>query len=229
MDCHSLLEIVPKEIPSKGIFYDLLAVLFAVILLLFALVVVQGRRKFSLICRSLYSPRYRSQLLRESKPLQEWIYFFLILYAILVQGAFCFVLLEQFFPLLYEKIPPVLLLLSCIGAVATDVFLKRIAIYILSVAFECTDDGQTYAQTKFFYRLNNALLLLPLLLVAVYTHILWVLVAYAVIVITHLFLLVFRTVTLKSQQLGLFQFFLYFCTLEILPYLIVVKLIILNS
>jgi hypothetical protein len=221
----NIAEITPLPMPSNGPDNDWVTGLFCGLLVLLTLIIVNGRRKFSFIIRSLYSARSRSQLLRESKPMSEWIYVFLLLYVFLTQGTLLYLLADHFLPTLAGHFAPALLWLACCGAFTLDYFLKKLNTLFLSTIFECRDDNGLLQQNRFFHLICSSLMLLPLLMVAFYTRHLSVLFLYIPLYLANFVFLLVKTLSLKSQQLGLFQFFLYFCTLEILPLLIAVKLL----
>lgn len=224
---YTLLDVSPVRLARSLHVPDWLTILFCAIFVLLTLIIVLGRRKFKFIVRALYSPQDRSQLLRESKPLGEWIYAFLLLYIFIVQGLFFFLVISKLFPDAGAILPPSILLTACIAAFTADYFLKRAMVFILTHIFDCPEDRNTFKQNKFFHLVVNSLALFPLLLIAAYSGHFPILFVYAPIFAANYATMIYRTLTLKSQQLHIFQLFLYFCTLEILPILIIIKLLLL--
>ncbi len=221
----NMLNITPRALPQNGNDTDWLTILFFGLLILITLIIVNGRRKFSLIIRALFSARSRSQLLRESKPLGEWIYAFLLTYVFLTQGILFYLLISHFAAPVAAHFSAPLLWLTCAAVCATDYTLKRINVFFLTGIFECPEDRNNFKQNKFFYQVCNSLALLPILMITVYTGWFSCLFFYIPFFLTSYLMMLYQTLHLKSGQLNLFQFFLYFCTLEILPYLIILKIL----
>lgn len=223
--CNPLLEIVPVTLPQSGRDTDWLTGLFCFIFVLLTLIIVNGRRKFAFFVRALFSSRSRSQLLRESKPFEEWIYAFILLYVFMVQGLLVTFLISTYAPTIASHFAPFLLYLTCTAAITADYFLKRFNIRILTAIFECPDDRNTFLINRFFHQITSSLPLLPIVMIAFYTKSpAWIL-TYIPIFIGTYTLMLFHTLRLKTSSLTFLQFFLYFCTLEILPILIITKLL----
>lgn len=222
---NQLLEITPVALPQSGRDTDWLTTLFCAIIVLLTLIIVNGRRKFSYIVRALFSSRSRSQLMRESKPLEEWIYAFILLYVFMVQGVLITFLIDTYAHPITEHFAPFLLYLTCTAAVAADYFLKRFNLRILTTIFECSDDRTTFLENRFFHQICSSLPLLPIVMIATYTNSPAWLFAFIPIFITTYILMIYKTLRLKSSSLTFLQFFLYFCTLEILPILVITKLL----
>lgn len=221
-----LADMLPVKIPAHTPYWDLVTFVFGIALVLISALVALNRRKFSMIMRALYTPRVRSQLMRETKIFDDLIYPFSVTFNCLIQGIFIFLLVENFITDIAERISPSLLLLIAIGAVAIDYFIKMLNIYILTFLFENEEDRNHFYLNKFFYNTLNATLLFPILVLGFYIENLNILWAYLPFFIANYTMMVYRTLTLNSAKTKFFQFFLYFCTLEILPYLIIVKLLI---
>lgn len=216
---------LPVKIPAHIPYWDMVTFTFGIALVLISSLVALNRRKFSMIMRALYTPRVRSQLMRETKIFDDLIYPFSVTFNCLVQGIFIFLLVENFITNIAEKIHPALLLLIAVGAVAVDYFIKMLNIYILTLLFENKEDRSNFYLNKFFYNTMNASVLFPILVLCFYIENLNILWVYLPFFFANYTMMVYRTLTLNSAKTKFFHFFLYFCTLEILPYLIIVKLL----
>lgn len=221
-----LTDMLPVKIPAQVPYWDMVTFAFGIALVLISSLVALNRRKFSMIMRALYTPRVRSQLMRETKIFDDLIYPFSVTFNCLVQGIFIFLLIENLITNIAEQISPALLLLIAIGAVVIDYFIKMLNIHILTFLFENEEDRNNFYLNKFFYNTLNATLLFPIIVLGFYIENLNILWAYLPFFIANYTMMVYRTLTLNSSRTKFFQFFLYFCTLEILPYLIIVKLLI---
>ncbi len=223
---NTLLNIEPLPIPATGRVLDWVTWVFCGILVLLTLIIVNGRRKFTSIIRALFSPRSRNQLLRESKPLAEWIYAFLFLYDFLVIGMTLYLLVSAFLPGISSHFSPPLLFLTCTAAAAAFYFLKTANLHLLAFIFDCDEDRATHEQNRFFCTTCCSLILLPLAVAATYTSQLSWLLLYGILFVACYLFAWFRTLNLKSSRFNYFEFFLYFCTIEILPFLVIIKMMI---
>ena len=223
---NTTLDIEPLSMPATGRVADWTTWAFCGILVLLTLIIVNGRRKFTYIVRALFSPRSRNQLLRESKPLAEWIYAFLFLYDFLVIGMTLYLLVSAYLPAISGHFSPPLLFLACAAVAAAFYFLKTANLYLLAFIFDCPDDRATHEQNRFFCTTCCSLALLPLALAAAYTAQLSWLLLYGILYLACYCFAWFRTINLKSSRFNYFEFFLYFCTIEILPFLVIIKMMI---
>ena len=222
----SITQLEPVPMAASGGVVDWMIWVFCAILVLLTLVVVNGRRKFSYIVRALFSSRSRNQLLRESKPLAEWIYAFLFLYDFLVIGLALYLVISTFLPDISSHFSSFMLFVACTAASAVFYFLKTANLYLLAYIFNCPEDRANHEQNRFFCTTCSALILLPLVIAAAYTSQFSWLLLYAILFGTCYLFAWFRTLNLKSSHFNYFEFFLYFCTIEILPCLIIIKMMI---
>lgn len=212
---------------SPGVDYlDMVTFLFCVILTLLTLLVVLNRRKFGYILHALFAPRDRSQLLRETKVFGEWIYVSTLTYNFLIQGMLLLVIAQFFLPNIAGSIGNFALYFLSIACVVADYFLKMMFVSFLCHIFECNEDKNHFNLSKFFYQTVNSVALFPILAAVVYTQVPQLLLLYVPVFLTSYITMLYRTLTLNSAKIKPFQFFLYFCTLEILPYLVILKVLV---
>ena len=223
--CDAAAEILPLKFPARLPYMDMVTSLFCVILLLFTLLMAFNRRKFESVMRSLFSARIRTQMQRESKVFGEWFYMFAILFYFLVQAMLLFLLAQYVFPESVAGIRPFPLYFLLLGVVMADFFIKLLLTLLMSYIFECPEDRLNFNLTKFFVHTVNSVAVFPLLAATVYMDFPYLLFLYIPVFLTTFIVMIFRTLTLNSDKIPPFLFFLYFCTFEILPYLIVAKLL----
>ena len=221
-----LLDIKPLPMPTQAHVLDWMTWVFCGVLVLLTLIIVNSRRKFTYIVRALFSPRSRNQLLRESKPLTEWIYAFLFLFDFIVIGMALHLIISTFLPTISQYFAPFPLFLTCTATAAVFYFLKTANLYLLAFIFDCPEDRSNHEQNRFFCTTCCSLLLLPLTIAAAYTSQFSWLLLYAVLFIACYLFTWYRTFKLKSNQFNFIEFFLYFCTIEILPFLVIIKMMI---
>lgn len=204
---------------------DIATFVLCLALIVLAVNVANNRRNFKATLQALFLPRVRSQFFRESKLYSEWCFYLGTFFNILVQSLLVFYLTVTLLPAFATGINLKLLYLLCFGATLFDFFFKFGNSTLLGQLFECGNDAAIFNHNKFFYLSDSSIALLPILATAIYLGIPAILFAYLPFFFTAYAMMIIRTLTLKSSALSSFQFFLYFCTLEILPYLIILKIL----
>lgn len=205
---------------------DIATFVFCLALLVLTLNVANNRRDFRATLQALFVPRVRSQFFRESKLYNEWCFYLGVLFNTLIQSLLIFYLVVTLLPSIVGSIHLKLLYLLCFGATLFDFFFKFGNSLLLGKLFDCSDDAILFNHSKFFYISDSSLVLLPILAVTIYLGRPAILFSYVPFFFTAYAMMVIRTLSLKTSALSLFQFFLYFCTLEILPYLVILKLLV---
>jgi len=199
-------------------------------LLIITLSFVLNKRKALLMLRALFSTRYLQQLLREGKLLNESIY----LYAILLYTfAFsCLILIiSQFYPLtLFEtySLPPLLLYGIIFGVLAVALLLSRFAIQYFTSIFNYQDERYLYTTIKTLFRFYNALILMSIIPVIWYARVPELIFLVYLPLFSIGFFAFFMLFLRNINGISRIHFFVYFCSFEILPYLIIFKLLIIN-
>lgn len=215
---------MPVKMAPSVPYLDMTTFVFCIIMVAVTLLIALNRRKFGYILNALFAPRVRSQLLRETKILGEWIYAATMFCNLLVQGMLIFLLVQFLLPDLASRFGSFALYFMALGGVLADYLVKMLMVYFLTYIFECTEDRYNFLLNKYFYQTVNSMALFPILVAAVYSGIPQFLFLYIPIFLTTYVAMIYRTLSLNSARISPFQFFLYLCTLEILPYLILAKM-----
>ena len=222
----NISETVPSGMLPVSAYADTATFVLCAALLVLAVNVTNNRRDFKCTLQALFLPRVRSQFFRDSRLYDEWCFALGTIFNTLIQSLLVFYLIVTFLPALASGIHLKLLYLTCLVAVLLDFFIKLGNCTLLGKLFECSNDATIFNHSKFFYISDNSIVLLPILAAAVYLGMPVLLFAYLPFFITTYAMMIIRTLTLKSSALRLFQFFLYFCTHEILPYLVILKVLV---
>ena len=77
---------------------------------------------------------------------------------------------------------------------------------------------------KFIFVTDAAILLFPFLILMQFTHHFFWIYCYIPLFLMLFVLYVYKLMKINPRQINLFNYFVYFCTLEILPYLLLAKL-----
>lgn len=204
---------------------DWITAVFLVILIFITLEFTLYRRKMTLLIQSLFSPRHFSQLTREGKIFNERIFILNIGMIFLTQALFVYAIVELFFPGIYSQFQPPVVFLIALGAVIIDYLYKITITYTFCYLFDYEEERSSYYLYKLFYSTINSLFLFLILLIVFYTGFWQILLIYIPVFIVTFVSMSFRVFTLNTKKINPFHFFIYFCTFEILPYLVVVKIL----
>jgi len=182
-------------------------------------------KRLGLLASAVFSRSSANLLIRDSNILrhQSFIYLFLI-YLISIT-----LLLHQAFrysdPASGSSWQDLLLYLGIVGAVIAFFLIKIILVRLSGLIFRNADTATEYIQNMFIYNLFGGIILLPMLLLISYSGTpIFLFIAGGSLVIL-MFLRFFRgfAVGLSDHKFSLFHLFLYLCTLEILPIVILLK------
>lgn len=212
-------ELLPSNIVENSITTTILVVILGLIALIFVL----HRKQVLLILQGLFSQRIISQLLRDMKLIKERISILLFLVSYLIQTLFLFALLSTFLPNLYNSLFLPLRYLIPVGLVLLDGIFKRITSNLFTYLFDCKENRDSILLYKLLFITLNSFCLFPILISFFYTGEWLILLLYAPIFLTTFLILFYRLYILNIKNNNKFQFFLYFCTIEILPYIVLFK------
>jgi hypothetical protein len=184
-------------------------------------------RRLKLLGQSIWKRSAAQQLIRESPLHGHRSFFPLFLIYIISMTLLVYEAAEITSPGSSEGLKTLLLFAEIIGAYLLYTFLKIMIIRLISITFKNPETAKEYIQNILIYNLALGILLLPLILLMVYTlHEVFLYLAVFVVVIT-LGLRFIRgmAIGLSDSKFTLFHLFLYLCTLEILPLAFVAKLL----
>lgn len=199
----------------------------AICISLFFLAIIASvyRKKTILLFQSLFSARIFSQLLREGKILNERIYLYSILFMLPLQTLFIGTITTLLFPNLLNTLSYANIMAAALVAAIIDYAGKNSIVTLILKLYEYDEDRPIYILNKLFFHLCNCgfhLIILPIIIFCEYTNVVFL---YIPIFLTTSIFLIIRIFSLKLRKIGALQFFLYFCTLEILPYLLFLKIV----
>ena len=205
---------------------NLATVVLTISLIILTTLFVAYRNKITLLLTALFSQRHLSQLQREGKLANKDLFVWVQIIILIVQALFLFIALQYFFPKIYNLLLPIYLYLILVIIVFIDYSIKRVANYFYMSLFEIQDEIPTYSLYKLFYSFTNSTLLLIILPLSLYTTNWKLIFLYIPVFLTTFLVTTFKLFTINKIKIKIFHFFIYFCTLEILPYLVVLKFLI---
>lgn len=206
--------------PNNGVTIALCALIF-----LFTVSIVLFRRRLSYLIRSLYSQRFYSLLVRESRVLEELMFPVTLLFDLLTIALGILLIIMHFNAPFVSK----LTFWGAFGvvfAVLTVVyFFEHTANVLYTSLFDHQKERYSINLYKFVFTTNVAMLMFPFIIVYHALGCFAVMYAFIPVFFMALGLYLYRLLKINPRNINLFQFFLYFCTLEILPWVLLVKCI----
>lgn len=164
-------------------------------------------------------------MVRESKILEERVFVFTLLFDLMVFALGILLLARKYYV-------PIVAILSEIGVFGILFvvllflyFLKFFGNYIYSILFDHPKERYYINLYKFVFLTLAATTLYPILIVIYFTGCFPLLYVYIPIFVAYVIVLLYKLLKINPRHINLFQFFLYFCTLEILPYVLLVKFV----
>jgi hypothetical protein len=188
------------------------------------------KRKALLMLRALFSTRQLQQLLREGKLANESIFLYSIFLYLFAFPCLALVFLQFFVPQLLDKIniQPLLLFGLLLGIIAILILASWLFLWYFTLIFNYQEQRYLYTNIKALFRFYNSLLLVIIIPLSWYSRVPEII----SFVYLPLFLIIFSAFFIRFLRnivgVSRIHFFIYFCTLEILPYIIAAKLLIIN-
>jgi len=193
---------------------------------------VKNRKRIQQIVKAFYIARYANQLAREEASLVNRVTFFLSLLFLFSISLF-FTQVIEYYGWEFPEINKSLLIPIIATGIVSIYFIKIITIRFLGFIFKVGKETGEYIQTLLFFINALGLFLLPLVVCIAFAHQIdaSLFIHIGLVVIT-VFLLtrIIRgfIIGINSNHVSSVYLFLYLCTLEILPFVIMFKLFLLN-
>jgi hypothetical protein len=209
-----LQELVPEEFKNNWIFWILLAG-FSIL----TITRYYHAKRLKLLGSSIFKRAAALQLIRESPVYSHRSFFPMLSIYVISLTLLIHQSMEISSPGSGTGIMSLLVFGQFLGFYIAYVLLKFLVIWLISVTFKNTETAKEYIQNILIYNLVLGILLLPLLLLIIYTyHELFLYIAGGlVLIIMGLRFIRGIAIGLSDPKFTLFHLFLYLCTLEILP------------
>jgi hypothetical protein len=180
--------------------------------------------------RALFSTRYLQQLLREGKLANESIYLYSI-FLYLFAFPCLIIIFFQFYPSAFlekSSLPSWQIYGITFGILIVTLLLSRFFLQYFTSIFNYQEQKSLFTTTKALFRFCNALVLVSIIPVVWYARIPQLIIFIYLPVFAILFFAFFIRFIRNISGVSRIHFFIYFCSLEILPYLLIAKLLITN-
>ncbi|MBR3557508.1 MAG: DUF4271 domain-containing protein [Bacteroidales bacterium] len=200
-----------------------LTVIFCVLLLLFTMIVITFRRKLLLVVRALFSQRHFSLVQREGKVLEDRSSLFVLVFDLLTITTGLVMFCSTYMPVQMAKLPFIAWIGIFFVLVLTAYLSKLLCNGLYARLFGRDKERVAVNQYKFIFMTDFAILLFPLLLTIQYTGLRYIYYIVVVVLAVLFAVWLYRLMKINSLEGHRFHFFLYFCTLEILPWMLFLK------
>ena len=176
-------------------------------------------KRLKLFGSSIFKRSAAIQLIRESPVYSHRSFFPLLSIYIISVTLLIYQTVEILSPGSAEGIKTLLVFAEFLGIYIVFSLLKILVIWLISLTFKNIDTAKEYIQNILIYNMVLGILLLPLLLLIIYTyHELFLYVAGGLMfIIIGLRFIRGIAIGLSDPKFSLIHLFLYLCTLEILP------------
>ena len=192
-------------------------------------VIVFARQSFSLRLRQIFiatfKPKQVKQLQREGNLLSQGFSIILMILFAFTVSLFTFIAISREFPdSAYFSMGEGFLILF--GAVIAFHLLKFISIHFLGVLFETQKSSFKYLLDHFIFLISQGLILFPILILFVFSELSLFLYAGMLVFFSLWLFRIERAIVigLSNTNFSPFYLFLYLCTLEVMPFLLLYKL-----
>jgi|AntAceMinimDraft_17_1070374.scaffolds.fasta_scaffold01289_4 hypothetical protein len=197
---------------------------------LFAWIQVSFKKRFFQICKAFLSKDFVNQLVREGNLFKEYVSIFLFInffasISLLIYITNLFLLNIQY----YSK--GLLLYIEIFSFVLIFFLLKIFVIKFTGILFKAKKESEEHILHMFLFNYIIGVTLLFLLVFIIYANKIGIIVLYVSLVLTGLIYL-YRLIRIgliwsNNKKISMFYLFLYLCGLEILPLILLTKLIVL--
>lgn len=198
---------------------------------LYVAVKVYSPKKLMQVFASVFSLQAAKQLLREDYKLNRRVSVFLSIGFVII-SAFVAYIANNYFGLILKEKSSLYQYLFFAGVILIMYLVKYVVTYTLSFIIGEFDLGKEYFFNIFIFNQTAGVALFPIVLCILFSKLSTELFLYPGIVIcaVFFFLRLFRgfVISTLEQNIGVLYIFLYLCSLEILPLLVLIKFLLNN-
>jgi len=223
---HQLEPVHSGSVPINRQSTDWITVLLLACLLIFAWIQTYYSKRLSQVFRAVAQSHAVNQLEREGNLFTERITLGLGFIYYVVCTIFIFQVFSAFFKLPY-KLDNLTFATLIFVSLFVYQMLKSSLIYGLGIVFNTNESARSYQLNTLIFNHILGIVLFPITIMAFYWGSTFFLIAGSIIVSLLILYKLFRGILigLANKNYNLFYLFLYLCTLEILPLLLLIKVI----
>ena len=202
-----------------------ITLIFCLLLFLFTVMIITFRRKLFLMFRALFFQRHFSLIQRESKVLEDRVSLLVLLFDLLTITTGLVMFCTTYISKAMSKLPFIAYIGIFFFILLMLYLIKLLSVSLYSSLYGREKERAPINQSRFIFMTDMAVLSFPFLIVIHYTgltFLYYILIPLLTILRGVWF---YRIMKINSVHGHGFQFFLYFCTLEILPWLVGLKVL----
>lgn len=202
-----------------------ITLIFCVLLFQLTIILVTSRRKVSLICRALFSQRHFSLVQREVKMLEDRSSLLLLLFDLITIATGLVMFFSTYLERVMSRLPFIANIGICFGVLLAAFVLKLLCNELYATLYGRYKERVAINQFKFCFMTDFAIVLFPILVIIQFTQFRFCYYVLAALLAVLFLVWSFQLLKNNSTNGRGFHFFLYFCTLEILPWLVGLKML----
>ena len=202
-----------------------ITLIFCLLLLIFTMTFITFRRKLTLVSRALFSQRHFSLLQREGKIIEDRSSVFVLAFDLITITTGLVMFCGTFTPDAVSKWPFIAYIGLILALLIAAYLIKLFCNEVYAFLFERDKERTTLNQYKFIFMTDFSVFLFPMLIITHYTGLRAVYYLIAVVFVALFAVWLYRMFKIYSMSGHRFHFFLYFCTLEILPWALFLKVL----
>lgn len=215
---------------KKNTNFDFITLIVFLVYLVFVILKVSYFKRLKQITDVLFSTRYLNQVIREANIFTEQISIFLNLIYFPMISLFVYFCLQWIsnkgndFLLVFDIVDYAKIFAVCLGFY----IVKNFFVYLLGIVFENRKSAYDYQVNMYIFNMIIGMMIFPILTIFIYNpNILSITIALILFGLLYSYKL-YRSflIGLSNSNYSLYYLFLYLCTVEILPFFIITKLII---
>jgi hypothetical protein len=181
-------------------------------------------QRLMLMFKSVFVKQHFSQLLRDNDTINERLYVFLIVIACTIEALAFYLIINYFHIPAFEDSTPETKFCIGLGFCAIYYIVYFLMITFVHWLFDHQELTKAHISNNILHHFVAAVYLYPFLALTCYNAKINLSILLLGIWAVFYILLIYKQLRLHINNVGLFHFFLYFCTTEILPILIIGKL-----
>lgn len=199
--------------------------IFCLLLFIFTMTFLTFRRKLTLIFRALFSQRHFSLLQREGKIIEDRRSIFVLAFDLITITTGLAMFCGTFIPKAVSKWPFIAYIGLFLAMLVAAYVFKLLCNEVYAFLFDRDKERTSVNQYKFIFLTDISVFLFPMLILTHYSGFRAVYYLIAVVFVALFAVWVYRMLKINSMNGHRFHFFLYFCTLEILPWALFLKVL----
>ena len=202
-----------------------ITLIFCLLLFVFTMTFLTFRRKLTLIFRALFSQRHFSLLQREGKIIEDRRSIFVLAFDLITITTGLTMFCGTFIPQAVSKWPFIAYVGLFLAILVASYVFKLFCNEVYAFLFDRDKERMSVNQYKFIFMTDISVFLFPMLILTHYSGFHAVYYMIAVVFVTLFAVWIYRMLKINSMNGHRFHFFLYFCTLEILPWALFLKVL----